>query len=186
MNQTIQAILNRRSTRIFKDEMVNKDALDAIIQSALYAPSAHNQQPWHFTVVQNKDFINHMNDISKETARQSESEFLQKVGHNDQFHVFYNAPVVIIVSGDESAMSPKLDTAAAAENMLIAAESLGLGSCWVGMLRLCVNGEVGKPIVEKFELPEGYLPYFAVVIGHKANEGAKAPKRKEGKVTYID
>lgn len=186
MNTTIETILNRRSTRIFKDTPVPKDALEAIIQSALYAPSAHNQQPWHFTIIQNKDFINHMNVVSKETARHSESEYLKKLGNNDQFHVFYNAPVVIIVSGDESAMSPRLDTAAAAENMLIAAESLGLGSCWVGMLRLCVNGEVGKPIVEKFNLPEGYLPYFAVVIGHKGTEGAKAPRRKEGTVSYID
>lgn len=186
MNQTIQTILNRRSTRAFTDQEVSKEMLAQIIEAGLFAPSAHNQQPWHFTVIQNKEFLNHMNLIAKEAARASESEFLQKVGNNVSYNVFHNAPVVIVVSGDETAISPRLDTAAAAENMLLAAESLDLGACWVGMLRLCINGPEGEKNVKRFELPENYLPYFALVIGHKAHANGAAPKRKEGKVCYID
>lgn len=186
MNQTIQTILNRRSTRAFTDQPVSRELIEQIVEAGLYAPSAHNQQPWHFTVIQNKELLNHMNLVAKAAARASESEFLQKAGHNENYNVFHNAPAVIVFSGDETAISPRLDTAAAAENMLLAAESLDLGACWVGMLRLCIAGTEGEKIVERFELPENYTPYFALVIGHKAHANGAAPKRKEGRVSYID
>lgn len=186
MNDVLRVIHERRSTRAFKSDAVSRELIEQVVEAGLYAPSAHNHQSWHFTVITNEEFLSHMNQVAKATARASESEFLQKIGNNEQYNVFYKAPVVIIVSGNESAFSPRLDTAAAAQNMLLAAESLDLGACWVGMLRLCINGPEGEKVVQKFELPEGYLPYFAVVLGHKAHAGGAAPRRKEGTVNYID
>lgn len=184
MNTVLETIKTRRSVRQFKDTKVDDAQLEAILEAGLFAPSAHNQQPWHFTLITNDNMLNDMNVLAKETARASEIEFLQKIGNNPDFHVFYKAPALIVVSGDESAMNPKADTAAAAQNMLLAAESLGLGACWIGMLRLCV-GKGGEGFVEAFELPEGYTPFFAIAIGHKAHAGQHAPSRKPNKVNYI-
>lgn len=184
MNQMIETIKHRRSVRQFTEEKLDQTQLEAIIEAGLYAPSAHNQQPWHFTVITNETLLNDMNTLAKEMARASENEFLNRIGNNPDFHVFYKAPALIVVSGDESAMSPRVDTAAAAQNMLLAAESLGLGGCWIGMLRLCV-GPGGEAIVKAFDLPENYAPYFALAIGHKAHEGQHASSRKPNKVNYI-
>lgn len=184
MNAVIETIKSRRSIRQFKTEEVTTEQLEAIIEAGLFAPSAHNQQPWHFTVITNEQMLTDMNDLAKETARASESDFLVKIGNNPDFHVFYKAPALIVVSGDETAMSPRVDTAAAAQNMLLAAESLGLGACWVGMLRLCI-GKGGESFVEAFDLPENYAPYFAICVGHKAHTGQHAPSRKPNKVNFI-
>lgn len=184
MNTVLETIKERRSVRQFTEAKVDEAQLEAILEAGLFAPSAHNQQPWHFTLITNAELLRDMNHLAKETAKTSNIEFLQKIGNNPDFHVFYKAPALIVVSGDDGAMNPKADTAAAAQNMLLAAESLGLGACWIGMLRLCV-GQGGERFVKAFELPEGYSPYFAIAIGHKAHTGQHAPSRKPNKVNYI-
>lgn len=184
MNLVLETIKSRRSVRQFTEQKIEQEKLEAIIEAGLYAPSAHNQQPWHFTVISNEKMLSDMNALAKETARAAQSDFLNKIGNNPDFHVFYKAPSIIIVSGDETAMSPRVDTAAAAQNMLLAAESLGLGACWVGLLRLCI-GEGGEEFVNALDLPENYAPYFAIAVGHKAHTGQHAPSRKPNKVNYI-
>jgi nitroreductase len=185
MNETMKCIFNRRSTRKFLPDQINEQALKLIIEAGLYAPSAHNQQPWHFTVIQNKALLDQLNEASKETAKSSEHKFIQQMANNDKFHIFFNAPVVIIVSGEEKALLPQVDCAAATENMLIAAESLGIGSCWIGLVLFAFRGEKGKAFIEALKIPEGYKPYYGVALGYKALESANVPARRENRVSYI-
>lgn len=185
MNETIQIIKNRRSTRVFLGEQIKDSELNEIIEAGLFAPSAHNQQSWHFAVVQNKAIMDRLNAEAKNIAKNSTDKILSNMGNNEQFNIFYNAPTVVIVSGDEKSLMPGTDCAAATQNMLIAAESIGIGACWVGMVGMAFSGENGKNFIEELGIPAGVKPYYAVALGYKKNNTTNAPQRKANAVSYI-
>lgn len=186
MNETIKNIVNRRSTRNFMPEQLKESDLQTILDAGIYAPSASNNQPWHFTVIQNKDILGRLGDAFKDIARKSDSEYLRKVGKNENFHVFYNSPTVILVSGDENNQSASVDCAAAVENMLIAAESLEIGSCWVGFIAYLFNSKEGAEFVKEVQIPKGFRQIHSVCLGYKKNKSSIAPSRKENTVNYIN
>lgn len=185
MNETLKVIQNRRSTRKFLEDQLKDEEIKAIIEAGIYAPSGHNKQPWHFTVVQKKEVLHQLNIDAKEIAKSFEDELIKKMGSNERFNIFYNAPTVIIVSGGEDGITTASDCAAATENMLLAAESIGVGSCWVGMVSLLFKGPEGSKYREQLGIPEGYEPYYAVALGYKKLIAVKAPERKENTVNYI-
>lgn len=187
MNAVIQNILTRRTTRKFTEEAVADEMLSAIIEAGVYAPSGHNAQPWHFTVIRNKDLLTEINVATKNEAKDYPDPLIQKMANNEDFNLFYNAPVLIVVSGMTSgAPTMRDDCAAATQNMLLAAESLGLGACWNGMTAFLFNSQVGAEYTKRMGIPENYKPLYAVALGHKAVSGSNAPKRKENLVHYID
>ncbi len=185
MNQTIQDMLSRRSTRAFGGGKVEKEKLEKIIEAGLYAPSAHNHQPWHFTVISDQDLLDELNRESKAFAKTFDDEMIQRMASNDKLNIFYGAPTAILVSGEKAAMMPEVDCAAATQNMLVAAESLGVGSCWIGFVTFLFKSEKGAYYKEKLGIPEGYEPYYAVSLGEKKQAHSAAPKRREGTVTYF-
>ncbi|MCB2293844.1 nitroreductase [Clostridium algoriphilum] len=185
MNETLKNIRNRRSTRAFLPEQVNGADLTEIIDAGLYAPSATNKQPWHFTIIQRKDIIDRLSEAFKEIAMKSDNEYIRRFSDNEKFHVFYNAPTVVLVSGDESNDNASVDCGVAVENMLIAAESLEIGGCWVGLISYLLNSEEGKKFVKELEIPEGFKQIHSFCLGYKKIEITNAPARKENNVNYI-
>ncbi|ATW26780.1 nitroreductase family protein [Candidatus Formimonas warabiya] len=180
MNEVLKAIKSRRSIRSYKPEQISQEALDLIIEAAVYAPTAHNDQPWHFTVIQNQEMLQYINKKVREAMAKSDIQWVQKTGANPGFQVTYDAPTLIVVSGRTDAMAWTADCAAAIQNMLVAAESLGIGSVWLGLLRFFFQDEE----MGKLQIPEGYQPYYGVALGYKAREYA-APKRNLDVVNYI-
>ena len=87
-----------------------------------------------------KDLINELSDASKEVSKDHPVEFIRQLANNKDYNVFYNAPTVIIVCGDKNPWMPA-DCAAATQNILLAAESLGLGACWIQFGLLVFNGK---------------------------------------------
>ena len=195
MNQVLETIKNRRSIRNYSDKQIREEELKAIIEAATFAPSGHNCQPWYFTVIQNKKMIELMNEKIKKQMLLPSYKWANKMGESAQYHVFHKAPTVIVVSGDKKASSPLplagtdyyytplVDCAAAIENMLLAAESFGIGSCWLGLVNLFFE----LPEVKKLNIPDDYQPYFAVTLGYKnvVVSHQTAPKRRTGTVDYI-
>lgn len=184
-NQTINDILNRRSTRAFTETKIDEEIMNLIINAGLHAPSAHNQQSWHFTVIYNKDLIDEINVDTKLVLGSIDDRRLKRISRIEDFHIFYNSPVAVIVSGEDSALMPLEDCSAATENMLIAAESLGIGSCWVGFARYLFMGEKEEYYKEKLSIPKGYSPYFGIAFGYKKPRELKPLKRRENTVKVI-
>lgn len=181
-NDTLSTIKNRRSTRNFKNEQINDDELQTILDAGLCAPSA-NQQAWHFTVIQNKELLDWLNREAKEGAKQYEP--LRAMASNENFNIFYGAPTVILVSGEEKAMVIESDCAAATQNMLLAAESIGLGSCWVNFVILAFTRPKAAEYLKELGVPDGYRPYASVALGYKNIETTNAPPRKPNLINYI-
>lgn len=185
MNETLNSIRERRSTRVYKQEQIKDEELQLIIEAGRYAPSAANQQPWHFTVIQNKEALQKINQGAKAYFQKSNNPHFQRFASSEKFHVFHNAPTAIIISGDQSAMLPQVDCAAATENMLIAAQSLGIGACWTQNVIHLFEGEQATPIKEELGIPDKYRPLYAISLGYKAQDNQQAPPRKENNVNYI-
>lgn len=183
MNDILKVIKSRRSTRAFLPQQIQPEALDRILEAAIHAPSGHNTQPWHFTVVQNREIINHINTVAKEVMAASDIDWIKNAGLNANLDITYQAPTLIIISGRKDAISWRTDCAAAIQNMLIAAESLDIGSVWLGFATFCFHKE-GE--TEKIGIPEGYEPFYGVALGYKLPDAAPAaPKRNYDVVNYI-
>ena len=179
-NEVLRVIKERRSIRRFKNEQLKREELEAILEAGLYAPSGHNDQPWHFTVVQNKDLLNKISILSNEGMRNSGIDWVEKLGNKNR-NIFHDAPTVVIVSGKQGTYSPLSDCSAAIQNMLLAAESLGIGSLWNGLVEYFFNMKEA----EELWLKEGYRPYYAIALGYKDCEQPKAPERKKDTISYI-
>lgn len=188
MNEVIEAIKNRRSIRRYAPEQIKDEELNVILEAGIYAPSGHNDQPWHFTVIQNKELLNHINIKSKELMAEATTDWIAKMGQNEKYHIFHNAPTVIIISGEESsneelAYCPMGDVSAAVQNMLLAAHSIEVSSCWVGLTSFIFQVQEE---VEKLQLPKGYRPYFAVTLGYSAmTKEIKALERRENVISFL-
>jgi nitroreductase len=183
MNKVIEAIKSRRSVRNFKPDQISREDLELVIEAGIYAPSAHNDQPWHFTVIQNHELLERVNKTAREGMALSEVDWIRNMGKARDFKVTYNAPVLVIVSGRTDGIAWKVDCAAAIQNMLIAAQSLGIGSVWLGLVRFFFEKENEAAVLG---IPEGYKPYYGVAFGYNSKEGLQAaPKRNMDVVNYI-
>jgi nitroreductase len=181
VNETIKIIKQRRSIRSYKDEQIKEDELQAV----LYAPHA-GDQAWHFTVIQNKGLLDSLNFAAKEAAKQLDMKHLRELGNNEKFNCLYGAPTLIIVSGNEQSPIPlEADCAVATQNLLLAAESIGLGTCWIFFVLLAFNSPQGSELRKELKIPESYKPYYSAVLGYKKAAAADVPDRKPNLITYI-
>ncbi len=185
MNETIKTILNRRSIRTFLPDQIKESELKEIIGSGLYAPSAMNLQPWHFTVVQNSELIERLNEDIKLSLQGSGNKYLEAMVKREGYHIFHHAPTVIIVSGTDKSNFYQTDCAAATENMLLAAESLGIGACWIGLAAFLFGSQDSQKYIKEMKIPAGFKPLYAIALGYKKDNVAKPPQRREGTVDYI-
>jgi len=183
MNEVLNVIKKRRSIRTYAKEQLSQDNLDLIILAGIYAPTANNEQPWHFTVVQNAEMLARINAECSRGMALSDNEWMRKMGANPAFRFTYGAPTLIIVSGKKEATAFAADCSAAIENMILAAASLGIGSVWLGLVNFFFNAEDS---IKDLGIPDGYKPFYGVAFGYNSSEKeAAGPKRKTDVVNYI-
>ena len=188
MNETISTILERRSVRAYKPDPVGQPELDLLLQAARFAPSAMNQQPWHFTAIRNAELLRQLEEHCRGAFLESNVEALREIAKQEGFSVFYHAPMLVIISGDPSALAAQYDCTLATENMLLAATSLGIGSCWMNAVMMLHATEKGKAIFRELgiDFPEGYQPYAAAVFGYPAEPWPEAPPKNAECVTIME
>ena len=166
MNEVICAIEGRRSIRSYRTDPVPEEKLEAVVKAGLMAPSAMNQQSWHFVVISGKG------------AERYRTYCIEKLGRDP----YYGAPAMILVFGKKDAIAPVCDGSLAIGNLLLAAKALGLGSCWIH----CVNDLFKEDAAAaEWGVPAGYRPVGSVALGFPAGEAPAAKPRKEGTVTRI-
>ncbi|MDR3563233.1 MAG: nitroreductase family protein [Negativicutes bacterium] len=162
-NEVLRAIKSRRSIRSYLPEQISQDELDAILEAGIFAATGVNLQPWHFTVIQKKEMIDDISEKARSVMKKSpDPRIVEMVNRSD--HLFYHAPTVILVSGKSEGYSALTDCSAAIQNMLVAAESLNIGSTWVGSISYFVTLDEE---VKKLNLPAGYKLFYAVCFGYK-------------------
>ena len=185
MNSVIETIKSRRSIRSYLTEQISRNELEAVLEAALWAPSGHNTQPWHFLVVQDKNKIDDMSSKTIALMKKSPVDWIQKLASREGYHLFHNAPTVMIISGKKSSdplLFPLADCSAAIQNMLLAAESLNIGTCWIGLSKFLFDV---PEEVNSLRIPPEYHPVYSVAMGYKREPlRPSAPARKEDAVTW--
>ncbi|MGL4991490.1 MAG: nitroreductase family protein [Sarcina sp.] len=177
-NQVLETIKNRRSIRKFNDKNISEDILLQLVEAASYAPNGHNTQPWHFSIIQNQDLLNELNIVAKENFKISDNDFIRKLGNNDKFNCFYGANTVITISRDPKAITGQADCILAAQNLMLAAESLGVGSCWIETGTMAFQGENSLKYRELAKIPENFEIVSMIVLGY-SDLIPKAPERRK-------
>lgn len=183
-NATLETIKRRRSIRAFSPGQIGEEELAAIIEAGTYAPNGGGEA-WHFTVIQSAEVLAQLNRLAKQYAAGCGLPWLEALGKSEVFHSVYHAPTVVLVSGDEGGVSPQADTAAATQNLLLAAESLGIASCWGYFVTQAFETEEGKALRAGFGIPDGYRVYTSVMMGYAGEEVPAPPPRKADTVTYV-
>ena len=158
----LKAISDRRSHRAYREEQLPAEVLDAILKAGLEAPSARNRQPWHFSVVQNAELIQEVHD---EAARVMGREGSPRFADPD-FQIFYRAPTVIFLFGEEDFPWTQVDCGIAVENMALAAEGLGVGSVILGLPKPAFKGGRADELRKKLRCPDGYDFVIALALGY--------------------
>ena len=184
MNETIKTINSRRSIRKYQDKPIPDAEMKTIAEAAIYAPSAMNQQKWHFTVVQNPEMLTKMNDTIRKNLLNSGVEFLAERAKDSNFNVFHGAPALIMVTAEEGVRFTEIDCGAAAENIALAAASLDIGSCLVAMAEFLFASDDAGKIKQEMGIPENYRHIITVVLGYKDMEPPTPPKNKDA-INYI-
>lgn len=183
-NETLTSIKQRRSIRSYRKEQIHEEELQAVLESGVYAPYGW-EQGRHFTVVQNADLLDRLNLAAKATAQQLDIPNLRELGNKVQYNCLWGAPTLILVSGNTQSPSPEADCASAMQNMLLAAESVGLGSCWIFFVMLAFGSPQGAALLPELQIPEGYKPMYAAVFGYGKGAVGKIPERKNDLISYI-
>jgi len=179
MNETIKIMKSRRSIRQYGPEQVKEKDLNVILEAGTYAPSGSNVQSWHITAVQNRAIFDRMTKVIKEAAKGADNEVAKRILANPDFRAFHNAPTAILVSGDAKEPYSPANCAACMENMVIAAESLGYGSCWMGgPVMMLFHGKKGQEFMKDLGIPAGYKPFYFMALGYKAEKPTAAPRRQ--------
>lgn len=177
MNETLRTIKSRRSVRRYQDKPVHDALINEVLEAGLHAPSAMNQQTWDFTVLRSRERIAALNENSRRVLIE------KNWGENAPSDIFFGAPVVIIISLEKDSLIPMADCSAAIQNMLLAAESLGLGTCWIGSaIPYFESGDHAGA----YGIPATHKPYFAVTLGYPDGTAPKMPPRRSGTVRYLD
>ena len=177
-NEVINNIMARRSVRQYLDKPVEHEKLVAVVRAGINAPSGMNRQPWIIRVVENQQLIADVNEVFvKENPEQ--------VKRDPNFkNMFRNAPNLICVCTPANG-SGVLDAGLLGENMMLAAQSLGLGTCCLGgPVRFLLSNEKCKFFLDRLDIPEDYKLNYIIAIGYP-DEQPEAKPRDESKVKYI-
>jgi nitroreductase len=183
MNEVLKTIAARRSTRQFKPGQITDDELRAILEAGLQAPTGHNDQSCYFVVIQNGEKIGEISEGSKAEMRKIPLDWIAKIGGIEKFNIFYNAPTVVLVAARKDAVSPVPDACAAIQNMVIAAESLNVGSCWNGFAHFYFTS---PERLKSIGIPDGHAVHFGVALGYRPDgSSANRPARKFEKYYHV-
>ncbi|GAB6110202.1 nitroreductase family protein [Fusibacter bizertensis] len=165
----MNAIFNRRSIRKFKDQSVEPEKIEKLLRAAMQAPSAANQQPWEFIVVQDKAALEALSQISP-----------------------YSKPVAnsgatfVLVANEKALLVPtawQQDMSAAAENILLEATELGLGSVWFGV---ATSEEVMETLSKLYALPSYIKPFAMIAVGYPEGQGNVFVDRYKAEKVHFD
>lgn len=172
MNETIRTLISRCSTKSYTDRQVTDDLLDQVLEAGLYAPSGLNNQKVVMVAVRDKE--------TRDTLARLNTQ-IRGVSSD----TFYGAPCVIVVLSDPERDTWVEDGSLVMGNLLNAAQSLGLASCWIHRARETFDLPEGKALLKKWGLPETYRGIGNCILGYAAKEPAKKP-REENRIIKVD
>lgn len=172
MNDTIKTLIERRSCKKLKSEQIKKEELDLILQAGMNAPTGKGMQSPIILVLQDKEKIEKLREINKKILGRDVDPF-------------YNAPTVLVVMADKNMFTYVEDGSLVLGNMMNAAFSLGVGSCWIHRAKEEFETPEGKALLKEWNIPENYEGVGHCILGYSDMEYPEPKPRKKDYVRYI-
>ena len=172
MNEVIKAIKERRSVKSYKSDPVPTELLDAILEAGTYAPTGRNMQSPIMIAVTDKALRDRLSRLNAEIMGMDGDPF-------------YGAPAVIVVLADRSRLTYLYDGSLVMENLMLAAHSLGLGSCWIHRAKEVFDSEEGKEILKSLGIEGDYEGIGNCIIGYTNTPPTERKPRKENYIYKI-
>ncbi len=172
MNETLNTLKNRCSTKKYSSKAVPEALLDKILEAGLYAPTGMNNQKAIMVAVRDKEI---RDKLSKMNA--------QVMGADTD--PFYGAPCVIVVLSDPERSTWVEDGSLVMGNLMNAATALGVGSCWIHRAKEMFDTEEGKTLLRAWGIPETYRGIGNCILGYPEGEPVRKP-RAEGRIIKVD
>lgn len=169
MNETINVMLTRRSCKSYSAKQVDETALQTILQAGLYAPSGMGKQTAIFVVVQDPEEISYLSKLNAAVMGVDSDPF-------------YGAPTVIVVLADSTSYTCVEDGSLAMGNLLNAAHSLGVDSCWIHRARQVFDSNEGKALLKKWGVEGPYIGIGHCILGYRDENLKEAAVRKENRI----
>lgn len=189
MNQVLDAIKNRRSIRSYESRAVSADIINMVIEAGNEAPSAMNSQPWRFVVIEDKEAKKNLLKAALPNAKKTLEHVkdadperyasIMKRYNEMEDPIYYSAPAVLFVIG--SGRYADHSCPLACENIMLAAHSLGLGSCWVGFGSMVTED---RDVIKLLELKDDEKIYGPILIGYPKIYPDR-PRKKKPVVKWI-
>lgn len=173
MNEVMKAILERRSCKKYKPDLVPQELIDQVVEAGTYAASGMGKQSPVIVAVTNRELRDKLSRVNAE------------IRGNPGADMFYGAPVVLIVLADTSVPTYVYDGSLVIGNMLLAAHALGLGSCWIHRAKETFERDEFRELLEKLGIEGRYEGIGNCVLGYPAEEPKAAASRKAGYVRYV-
>ncbi len=174
MNPVIRAIYNRHSVREFTDEQIPRAKLEMIVKAGIYAPSGHNMQTWKFTVIQDAGKIAQYRETVSAVAKEK----------GVYFYGFNNPTTLVLVSNDRRNDNCIQDSSCAAENIMLAAGSYGIGTVWLNALKTISDEPRIRELLDSYGIPKTHIVWSTVAMGYPAKE-PKALAKKMGVIQWL-
>jgi nitroreductase len=184
--ELLQAIHGRRSVREYTGEPVGDVILRDLIDAAIQAPSAINQQPWCFVVVKDPALLAQISDRAKahllKASLGAPAHPFRDMLNDPKFDILYHAPALIVIAVTQPTDWAVEDCALAAANLMLAAHDAGLGTCWIGFAQHWLGTPEGKAALG---VPPSCTPIAPIVVGHPRRSAAPVP-RKAANIRWLD
>ena len=193
MNDTMKAILGRRSIRSFQETQIPREKLEDILLAGQHAPSGGNCQFSHFTVIQNLDVLESLKRIAiEEFSRMEVTEGMYKSmasaitrAKTGGYDFLYRASTLVIVSNLKSHPNAMADSAAAIENMLVCASSLDIGSCWINQFRWLTDNAGLRAYCLTLGIEENEAICGGLALGYPQTRPTAALARTGNRITRV-
>ena len=175
MNEIMQALKQRRSVRGYKPELPPKKAIEAIVEAGLYAPSGMGKQSVIIVAVTNRALRDRLMKMNAKIG-----------GWKPDFDPFYGAPAVLIVLADKNSPHRVYDGSLAMENLMLAAHSLGIDSCWIHRAKEEFESPEGQEILRSLGIEGEYEGIGHCVLGYAAGPHPEAAPRREKRSFFAE
>ena len=172
MNTELHALLERRSIRSYKPDMVPQELIDQVIEAGLYAASGHGEQDSIIVAVTNKEVRDKLSQMNRAIM-------------GTKSDTFYGAPVVLIVLAPKSNKNGIYDASLIMGNLMQAAHAVGLGSCWINRAKQEFESEEGKQLLKDWGIEGEYEGVGHCILGYINGKVPPALKRKPNRVFYV-
>ena len=175
-----------RAVREYTAEPVDEAMLRQLIDAAIQAPSAVNEQPWVFSVVRDRAVLASISSAAKAYVLAAPPagvapHHLHELLDDPDFDILYRAPALIVISSATRGQWAVENCALAAENLMLAARAAGLGTCWIGFAQAWLGTPEGKATIN---LPQDCLPVAPIIVGHPKSFPQAVP-RKSAEIRWI-